>query len=124
MIALDIELDGVRGSFRPGEIVAGTASWSLFDPPDAVEVILFWEVGPAGPGQLKVVDRRRFERPGATDRRPFRFELLDAPYSGEGRLFAIRWKLELVAYPSHEAIQKEIVVSPSGHYVSLGGRPA
>jgi hypothetical protein len=113
-----IHLD--KTSFRPRENVTGNAVWFFAEPPEAVEIILFWKLEGSGSLQMKVVDRIRFERPAGSDERPFTFRLPGAPYTGKGDLFSIHWMLEVVAYPTEENIEAEIVVSPTGGPVSLG----
>ena len=117
---LTLETSGGRTGCLPGEVVQGTAGWSLDVAPVAVEVRLFWYTEGRGTQDILIVDRTRFEGPLASERRDFRFELPAAPYTFSGKLISLRWALEVVALPSEEAQRLEITVGPAGKEILLG----
>lgn len=112
---MDLKVE--RSSFKPGETVEGTASWSFDAAPEWIEVRLFWYTEGKGTQDLSVQRTERWERPPARDERPFRFELPAEPYSFSGKLISLVWALELVA--GSEAVRAEILVSPSGAEILL-----
>lgn len=114
-----LELDGGRRAFRPGEEIAGTASWFLDRDPDAVHVRLFWYTQGKGDQDLSVVEEIAAEAPGATGRLPFRFRLPPGPYSFSGKLISLLWAVEVVADPRGEAAREEIVAGPGAAEVRI-----
>jgi hypothetical protein len=111
---MELRLEGGRTTFPPGATVAGEAKWRLPSAPAKVEARLFWYTPGEDPPDLGVAARLAFENPAASDRRPFRFRVPDAPYSYNGKLFSIAWAVELVAEPSGETARVGIAVGPSG----------
>jgi hypothetical protein len=116
-----IQVETLDGStvFRPGDEVAGTASWRLAASPEAVEVRLFWYTQGKGQQDVEVVETVRLEAPGAADRRAFRFHLPRSPYSFSGKLISLVWAIEAEAAPGGEVGRLELVVSPTGEEILL-----
>ncbi len=115
---LKVELDEGRTSFRPGEVVRGTASWSLEAPPSSVEVQLIWFTQGKGNRDVGSVESVP-AIPGAEGRHAFAFTLPNGPYSFSGTLVSLLWAVEVVALPASEAALAELVVSPSGREILL-----
>jgi len=111
---------GGRTEFRPGETLAGAASWNLDTAPKAVEVRLFWYTEGRGTQDVGLVDKARFEQPLMSERRDFRFTLPEQPYSLSGKLVSVRWAVEVVAEPSGEAQRLEFTLGPNGKEILLG----
>jgi hypothetical protein len=116
---LRVELDEGRASFRPGEVVRGTASWSLDAPPSAVEVRLIWFTQGKGDRDVGLVEAVPAAAPSAEGGLSFAFTLPDGPYSFSGTLVSLLWAVEVVALPASEAASAELVVSPSGREILL-----
>jgi len=116
---LKVELDEGRTSFRPGEVVRGTASWSLEAPPAAVEVRLIWFTQGKGDRDVGLVETVPCPAPGAEGRQAFAFSLPDGPYSFSGTLVSLLWAVEVVALPASDAALAELVMSPSGREILL-----
>ena len=85
-MSLALRLRDGLAAFSPGESVEGEASWTLSEPPQGVEVRLFWRTEGEGNPSLEVVQSVAFEGPGQSDRRPFAFRLPAGPWHGELRL--------------------------------------
>ena len=113
-----VTLDG-RTAYRPGDVLAGTASWSLARPPAAAEVRLFWYTAGKGTRDVGVVDTLPLEHPAATDARPFAFDLPAGPWSVAGTLVAVRWAVELALSPGKASSRYEFTLSPTGGAVAL-----
>lgn len=110
-------------SFRPGETVQGTASWSFADGiPEVVELRLFWFTRGQGVQDVSVVETLPFDRPRARESRPFHLRLPYAPYSFKGEFVSLTWALELVADSQEAVARVEIVLSPSGAEIELSPR--
>lgn len=106
-------------SFRPGDLVEGTVRWSLPEPPEEIELRLFWSTAGKGDQDLEVVETVPFANPGSQDRRIFRVRLPEGPYSFSGKLITLTWALEAVAQPGDRAAHVELVVSPTGEEIRL-----
>jgi len=123
MNSLQIEINGGRTVFEPGEALDGTVSWQLDKPAAEVELRLFWHTSGVGDEDAGVVDCARFGQPSQGDRRSFHFWLPPGPYSFNGQLISLHWALELVAKSCKEVARVEIVVAPGGEPVPLDGLP-
>ena len=121
MDVIEIETDGGRDAFAPGEAIAGTVAWRTDAPADAVEVRLFWYTRGKGTTDVQVVKAQHFDSPGTTGRRTFRFMLPEEPYSFSGKLVSLVWALEAVVQPGDRSARKELVVAPGGREIVLSG---
>lgn len=120
MDPLHLEIAGGRTSFRPGEIVTGSAAWDLSAAPPSAEVRLFWRTEGKGTTDTGTADAVRFDAPAARDRRDFRFTLPGSPYSFSGKLISLVWAVELVVGPKDAAARAGLVLSPTGSEIRLG----
>jgi hypothetical protein len=116
---LKVETEGGRLDYRPGEEVRGTASWSLEEPPRAVELRLFWRTEGKGTQDIGLAETVPFEGAGQQDHRDFRLRLPEAPYSFSGKLVSLVWALELVAKPGALAGRTDVVITPTGREILL-----
>jgi hypothetical protein len=114
MITLQLDLEGGKTVFAPGERVEGNASWFFDERVRSLEVRLFWYTDRGGAQETGVAAVEPVKDPGPQGSRSFAFTLPQKPLSYSGRLFDIRWALELVALPSGEAARADLVVSPTG----------
>jgi hypothetical protein len=119
MTGLRIQTTDGGTSFRPGQDIAGTIWWSLAEPPDLIELSLFWTTRGKGSVDSQVIESLRLDGPPADGQRPFRFRLPDLPYSFSGKLVSLTWALLLAAQPSDEQARLNIVVSPTGQEINL-----
>lgn len=117
---LEVQLDGGRSHFEPGETLSGTLQWLLDDPPDAVELRLVWLTRGRGDQDVGISRTLRIEAPAATGSDRFELELPSGPFSCSGRLLSIAWALELVALPGDRAARVDLVLAPEGREVTLG----
>lgn len=114
-----VETDHGTTAFRPGDLVEGTVRWQLSEPPEGIELRLFWSTEGRGTQDLEVVETIPFENPGALDRRTFRVRLPEGPYSFSGRLITLSWGLEALAQPGDRAGGLQITLSPTGEEIRL-----
>ena len=124
MSVLQIELEGGRTAWRPGEKLRGTASWLLAESVDSVEVRLIWFTRGKGTQDVSVIDQRAFRMPALDGRDHFSFELPAGPYSFSGRLISLTWALELVTPKGRESERVEFVLSPFESEIVLGSAEA
>ena len=120
MSRLSLSIREPRLVFAPCEAIEGTASWSLDEAPQEVELRLFWYARGKGEEDVGVADSARFEVPAREDRREFRLRVPAAgPLSFTGQLITLAWALELVAEPGEETQRLEILVSATGREIRL-----
>ena len=117
--AVRLELSRPRAGYRPGEEIAGVATWNLDRAPRTAEARLFWYTRGKGTVDAGVVETVRFDQAGPSDRREFRFHLPEAPHSFSGQLVSLLWAVELVLLPSKQTARLELTVSPTGHELVL-----
>ena len=120
---LKICLNEESSAFEPGADANGTASWSLVNAPQKVELRLFWFTRGKGTEDVGVVKTIGFDRPLAAESRSFRFQLPGSPYSFSGKLISLIWAMELVVYPSKEVVRQEIIIAPNCREIRLDSVP-
>jgi hypothetical protein len=116
---LEIRTDGGATWFKPGETIAGTASWHLESGAEALEVRLFWFTSGKGSRDVEVVARKHVARPEPSGSRSFEFKVPRGPYSFSGALITLSWALELVVLPDGATERFDLVVGPRPVEVSL-----
>lgn len=109
-------------AFRPGEVCEGEVSWQLDQPPELVELRLFWYSEAKSEQDVEVVASQAFEATPQGEGR-FRFEIPAGPLSFVGPLVTLSWALELVAEPGEETERLPILVSIIGHEIRLEELP-
>ena len=120
MSELRVELEDARASFAPGERIVGTASWRIDEPPEALEVRLFWYTRGKGERDVGIVETLEIAPATREGRREFSFRAPPAPLSFSGKLISLIWSIELVALPEGDAGRHEITLSPTGEEIRLG----
>jgi hypothetical protein len=118
-LELRLELDDAQASFAPGARVTGVASWKGGRPPTGMELQLSWAATGWGGRDLKIVDTVPLASPLPEERRPFIVALPDGPFTFQGALIALAWKLELVALPGDEKASVALTIGPGRRAVDL-----
>ena len=124
MDLIEIQPDGSRVAYAPGEPLTGTVSWQLDAPATGVEVRLFWYTRGKGTTDVQVVKAKQFDAAGTRGRGDFRFVLPEEPYSFSGKLISLVWALEAIAQPGDRSQRLELVVAPGGRELILGAEAA
>ena len=123
MSRMHLELADGKTRYRPGEAIEGVAFWDLADPPQSIEVRLYWRTQGKGTVDLELVRNVKFTQIGLSDRKAFRLELPSAPYSFSGKLVSIVWGVELVSEPKGDSANVDITMSPTGEEVRVDLKP-
>jgi len=120
MNTLKVVLAQALPAYHPGEALEGTAEWELSMPTKQLELRLCWTTdAPAGSEEPVVLKTETIEAPSPEGRRRFRWELPEGPWSFEGKLFSVKWFLELVD-EADERGRTEFVLSPTGQPLRNG----
>lgn len=120
MNRLTIHMPEDRKAFRPGEEVVGEVAWELEKDPESVELRLGWFTRGKGTIDADTVWSVRWDDARQRDRREFRLQLPDGPYSFSGKLISLIWELELTVRPGDLSERLELVVGPHAAEVVLG----
>ena len=116
---LQLQCDGDRTVYAPGDSLQGSASWTLDFTPREIEVRLYWKTAGKGTTDVTIVDRVSLGGGADEGRQPFQFRLPRQPYSFSGRLVSLVWGLELAVEPGREAHHLELVIAPGGRAIVL-----
>ncbi|HSZ80735.1 MAG TPA: hypothetical protein VLA14_00555 [Polyangia bacterium] len=119
VLALELQLDDAQASFEPGARLTGVASWQGGRPPTGMALELSWAASGWGGRDLKIVDTVPLASPLPAERRPFIIALPEGPFTFEGALIALAWKLELVAMPGDEKASVALTIGPGRRAVDL-----
>ena len=121
---LQLSLDRTPAVFRPGESVAGRATWREAAESRSVAVRLYWTTSGRGSTDTEVVAESVVENPSEQGETRFSLLLPSTPPSFSGKLITLSWGVELLVEPCEHAAQVEIVVSPTEKEIRLRGLPA
>ncbi|MCX7049938.1 MAG: hypothetical protein NTX50_31205 [Candidatus Sumerlaeota bacterium] len=88
MSDLNIQIDGGKTHFLPGEEIKGRISWRLEPKDKMIELRLFWFTKGKGTSDVEIVEKIPFENPPQEGASDFRFALPEAPHSFSGRLIS------------------------------------
>ena len=119
MSLIQVQIRDGYTAFRPGDVVEGTVLWQLQPGPTEVEARLFWYTQGKGDQDVGIVETIPYANPAPSDRRQFRFQLPEGPYSFSGKLISLEWAIEVVAQPGDVAGRTGITVSPTGDEIRL-----
>jgi len=120
MSELTLQIDDNRTAFRPGERVTGTATWSLDDAADWLEVRLLWFTRGKGTQDASTVGQHHIQMPPRTGHEKFSLKLPEGPYSFSGKLISLVWALELVMPKGKEATRVDFFDAPTATEIELG----
>lgn len=123
MTQLEIGLRENRKGYRPGEQLAGAATWKLDRPAEALEIRLVWLTAGKGTPDARIVETHRIDRPAVEAVEPFSFKLPAEPCSFSGQLITLTWAVEIVALPDGENARAEFILSPTGREIVLTPAP-
>lgn len=117
---MGVELDGGETRYAPGDSIRGTASWRLDEPPEGLEVRLFWYTEGKGQRDVEIVETVAVESSAREGSREFTLRAPAAPLSFSGKLISLIWAVELVRLPDGEAARREITLSYGGEEIRIG----
>ena len=110
---LRLEMLDDRIKFRPGATIEGIAALELERPVRHLHVHLCWHTEGRGTEDAAVVDTVTFDDPKPIDAQIFRFTAPNGPYSYDGSLIAIQWRIEIEAKGVKTTPHVPLVISPT-----------
>lgn len=119
MNRLEITTDSGETWVRPGDTLSGTAGWELDEPPEAIEIRLFWYTSGKGTRDVGAVDQQRIEDPERYGSVAFRFRIPEGPLSFTGTLITLAWAVEAVALPTEDSGRLDLLVGPTPIEIDL-----
>ncbi|MEZ5316836.1 MAG: hypothetical protein R2752_05495 [Vicinamibacterales bacterium] len=115
-----LTIDLVEDVVLPGGVIRGTARWQGFQPGDRLEVRLRWETtGKIVLPASTVTGSQSIDAGPGAGQREFEFAVPAEPLSVRGRLFQIRWRVELRSARSGQQTERDVVVSNIGRLLVL-----
>ena len=116
---LTLTLDRSPACFRPGEQLAGSASWQHAAEIRSAVVRLFWTTSGKGTTDTEIVLEQELDHPQPDDTRRFSLVLPAGPHAFSGSLITLNWGVELVIEPGELAVHCGVVVGPQGEEIRL-----
>ena len=108
-----INLNKHSDDYRPGEIIAGEVVWSDIQA-DRMDVRLIWYTEGKGDRDVEIVDSNDLLQPQTKGSHQFQFVAPHRPHSFSGKLVSLSWAIEAILFPSMDAEQRNLVISPTG----------
>jgi hypothetical protein len=119
---LMIEFAAGRTAYKPGDTVAGHASWQVAHA-KSVEVRFFWYTSGTGTPAVQIIAATKLDHPRPNGQTPFKYQLPESPYSFSGRLIRLAWAVELVIEPGNLSTRAEFVMAPGERETLLDSLP-
>ena len=119
MITIELT-SGVDPRFQPGDPIAGNVRWDeLGKGTEEVEVRLIWFTIGKGDQDSQFVDVKKVGAPASRGFADFDFVAPHRPNSFAGKLIALQWAVEVIAFPQREAEQAKLTISPAASDIEL-----
>ena len=115
---LNIMMDAGRTHFEPGDTIEGEVQWEYAEPPDSIDVRLFWYTEGRGTQDVNVEEEVVIEYPSRNDSKLFSFRAPSDPYSFDGTLISLKWAIEAVGAKGMTE-RVEIVIAPGCREVKI-----
>jgi hypothetical protein len=111
----DIEGRGANAGavFTPGETIAGSVRWSELPSATSIEIRLIWYTIGKGDRDSQYVGVETIANPQPQGQADFQFLAPHRPNSFSGKLIAIQWAVEVIAFPQREAQQELLTINPA-----------
>ena len=118
MLTIDLEQDPAE--YRPDDPIRGTLLWDqLEEDVERLELRLIWYTEGKGTQDVDVAAVEHIPAPGTSGRQNFEINAARRPISFSGKLISLIWALEAIEFPSQDAVNRTITISPSGKEIRL-----
>jgi hypothetical protein len=122
---IDLHLESSNAVFRPKSRIRGSLAWEVSKAPKDVRLILNWHTEGKGTEDREIAIEQAWESSDLVGKVRFDWELPIGPYSLQGRLVQIRWKLlaeirwsKTFGYTTEEK-ELSIILSPIDQVIYL-----
>jgi len=116
---LEIVLDDDKSKYLPGESVTGVLKWRYEKPPTTIELRLVWKTVGKGNTDKGLTDSVLIERPEPVKDLRFSLKFPSGPYSFNGKLISVLWRIEAVTDPVMDTSFEDLVMSPTGKEIGV-----
>ncbi|MEM9346822.1 MAG: hypothetical protein AAGB26_09420 [Planctomycetota bacterium] len=113
MATITIELDQADAAYTPGQAMTGRVAWDLEHKAEAIVVRQAWKTNGRGEQDIGLGGEQRLTCHTREGEATFELPALDGPYSYQGKLFGIRWMLEVTAEPHGPKAWQAFTLSPT-----------
>lgn len=122
MSRFDVRLSAEPAAYSPGASLEGEAVWRLDRLLESLDLKVYWTTdGSFGAGIAPmVVHTQKISVSELEGRHLFRVDLPHGPWSFQGRLFSVRWYVEL-SDDGDTRGRTEFILGPEGRAVALQG---
>jgi hypothetical protein len=101
-----------KRNYQPGEELVLGITWDFGEPLTKFEVRLVWNTEGKGDRDLETMKTITLAAPGQSGQELVRTQLPYLPYSYRGKLLAIVWAVEVIAFPSKQAQRLVFEITP------------
>jgi hypothetical protein len=119
---ISIELANESAAFLPDSTIEGTVRWSE-EQGTSLEVRLIWFTQGKGDRDFDLVDVHKVASFGPSGSEQFQFNAPSRPQSFSGKLIALQWAIEAIAFPDESTARKDLTISSNGREISLMSHP-
>lgn len=119
MNQLEIQIDGGRTEFEPGETIVVHLNWSLPEPPESLKLQLVWNTIGKGTTDRGLEKTIAIDASGREGTHRVELTLPAAPYSFSGKLVSLVWALELMAKRPRAEFRTEMTIAPGRSEILL-----
>lgn len=114
-----IFIDVEPTQFQPGQVVSGKLLWALTKAPKEIRLELSWSTEGRCTNDKKIEAERTWNTQETSGEEAFEFTLPPSPYSFNGPLIALNWKLSVSVKKGQAECDLPITVSPNLSPVEL-----
>ena len=119
MFTIELKL-GIAPKYQPGDTISGNVRWEeLAESTENLEVRLIWFTIGRGDQDSQFVDVKKIESPASSGAASFEFVAPHRPNSFAGKLIALQWAVEVIAFPQREAERAKLSISPAASDIVL-----
>ena len=119
MISITLNRTGDDPVYHPGEEIAGKVAWSDMAGTDRFEIRLIWYTTGRGDRDAQYVAAKTVGTSSNEGQSDFSFTAPHRPNSFSGKLIAIQWGIEVIAFPQREAAQALLAIEPTSGPIVL-----
>lgn len=120
MIEITLDRVGDPPTFIPGETISGSVAWTELGDTESLEIRLIWYTVGKGDRDAQFVDAITVDDVSSRSQSQSKFSFVapHRPNSFAGKLIAVQWAVEAIAFPQRDAEQVSLEIHPDGGKVT------